>query len=107
MFYSNGIRSIALGICAASVLSASAVTTASAEGYIANHDAYVISVESWDSLNNRKWPAYYSQQVGEIPHDGQFVWVQRCIYKEYASDWCKVNYDGQWGWVNSRYLVQH
>ena len=80
-----------------------------AEGYLANYDAYVISVEPWDSLNVRKWPAYYSQKVGEIPHNGQFVWVQRCVVQPHgsSSDWCKINYGGQWGWVNKRFLAAH
>ncbi|MDJ0614996.1 MAG: SH3 domain-containing protein [Rhizobiaceae bacterium] len=84
-------------------------SAAKAEGYLANYDAYVTSVEPWDHLNVRKWPAYYSQKVDEIPHDGQFVWVQRCIIQPHgsSSDWCKVSYDGQWGWVNKRFLAVH
>ena len=86
-----------------------ASTGAQAEGYIANYEAYVVSVEPWDALNIRKWPAYYSQKVGEIPHDGQYVWVQRCIIQPHgsSSDWCKVNYGGDWGWVNKSFLVEH
>lgn len=98
---------IALLIAIASFATASTTTASKAEGYLANHEAYVISVAPWDSLNIRMWPAYYSQKIGEIPHDGQDVWVQRCVVQPHnsSSDWCKINYDGQWGWVSKRYLA--
>ena len=98
-------------IAAATTLAAMSLTTAAskAEGYIANYSAYVISVAPWDELNIRAWPAYYSQKVSEIPHDGQFVWVQRCVVKPNgsSSDWCKVNHNGNWGWVNKKFLAAH
>lgn len=107
MLNSTRLKSSLLALVSASLMTAAIVAPASASGYIANYDAYVISVEDWDTLNMRKWPASYSQKVSEIPHDGQWIRVQRCIDKEYGSDWCKVKYDGNWGWVNSRYLSQH
>ena len=86
-----------------------AIPHANAEGYLANYEAYVISVEPWDSLNIRKWPAYYSQKIGEVPHDGQYIWVQRCIIQPNgsSSDWCKINFEGTWGWVNKSFLIAH
>lgn len=105
----NRSSSVKLALAAAvSVFAATAMTTvpANAEGYLANYEAHVISVAPWDALNMRKWPAYYSQKVSEIPHDGQHVWVQRCVVQPHgsSSDWCKVNYEGSWGWVNKRFL---
>ena len=90
-----------LAVCVFSTL------PAQAKGYLANYEAYVISVEPWDALNMRKWPAAYSQKIDEIPHDGQNIWVQRCIVQPNGStsDWCKVNYEGKWGWVSKKFLA--
>ena len=105
------IRSTSVKIATATLALFSAATLiaqpANAEGYLANYEAYVISVEPWDALNMRKWPAAYSQKVSQIPHDGQSIWVQRCIVQPHgsSSDWCKVRYEGQWGWVNKRYIA--
>ncbi len=107
MLNSVRLKASLIALASASVMMVTPIASANAAGYIANYDAYVIAVEPWDSLNMRKWPASYSQKVAEIPHNGQWIWVQRCVIKEYGSDWCKVSYDGSWGWVNSRYLVQH
>ncbi len=98
-----------LGAALLTAMTFSQVSSANAEGYIANYEAYVISVEPRDDLNMRKWPAYYSKKVAEIPHNGQYIWVQRCVIQPNgsSSDWCKVIYDGQWGWVNKSYLAAH
>ena len=109
MSKSSSVKPALLIAIATFVAASSSTVPAKAEGYIANYDAYVISVQPWDALNVRMWPAYYSQKVGEIPHDGQNVWVQRCIVRPNgsSSDWCKINYQGNWGWVNKRYLASH
>lgn len=80
----------------------SIANTANAEGYHVDRVAYV-RVASWDHLNVRKWPASYSQKVGELSANSS-IWVQRCIVKPYSSDWCKVSNGHMGGWVNSRYL---
>lgn len=74
-----------------------------AEGYHVGAPARVTGVQSWDSLNVRRWPAAYSQKVGELaPRDR--VWVIRCNVIANSSDWCLVRQRGLEGWVNSRYL---
>jgi len=92
---------LAASIMVASVFSA---VSAKAEGYFIEQNAYIVGVATWDVLNVRAWPASYSKKVSYIPHHGTNVWVQRCIVKHGASDWCKVKYKGQWGWVNKSYL---
>lgn len=86
-----------------------APATARAEGYFVDAHAYVVAVAPWDVLNMRRWPAWYSQKVGYIPHHGHGVYVERCIVRPHgaSSDWCKVRYKSRWGWVNSRYLAWH
>ena len=81
-----------------------AVTPAHAEGYSVDTKAQVTSVEWWDHLNVRLWPAHYSQKTGELAPNS-WVWVERCIVKEGASDWCKIEVGEQSGWVNSSYLT--
>ena len=80
-----------------------AVSPAMAAGYKVDAQAQVTGVKHWDTLNIRKWPAPYSQKVGELEnHD--YVWVERCRIFPGASDWCLVEQGDQYGWVNARYL---
>lgn len=81
-----------------------AITPASAAGYQVDQKAQVTGVAFWDQLNIRKWPAWYSQKVGALKSNN-WVWVERCIEIENATDWCKVEVGEQQGWVNSRYLA--
>jgi len=81
-----------------------AVQPAMAAGYDVAAEAEVTGVKHWDKLNVRKWPASYSQKTGVLDPDA-IVWVERCIVAEYGSDWCLVDGEGQYGWVNSRYLA--
>lgn len=87
------------------ILSAAAfaVTPALAEGYDVDLKGQVTGVEWWDDLNVRQWPAWYSQKVGQL-EPGAYVWIERCITVEDSSDWCKVERNTTYGWVNSRYL---
>lgn len=103
MFKSISVKNT---ILAASLAATSIFTAlpAQAEGYFIEKRAYIVGVATWDVLNMRAWPASYSQKISHIPHHGSNVWVQRCIVKHGASDWCKVKYKGQWGWVNKSYL---
>ena len=78
-----------------------------ADGYYVNRSAYVIGVSNRDVLYVRAWPASYSRRVGAIGPHTDNVYVQRCKRMERGSDWCKINYRGMWGWVNSRFLAYH
>lgn len=80
-----------------------AVQPALAAGYGVRAEAEVTGVQHWDVLNVRKWPAPYSKKIGELEPDA-VVWVERCIVADIGSDWCLVAGEGQYGWVNSRYL---
>lgn len=80
-----------------------AVQPAMAAGYGVDAEAEVTGVAHWDSLNVRKWPAPYSRKVGEL-EPGAVVYVERCIVKP-ASDWCLIEGEGEYGWVNARYLT--
>ncbi len=80
-----------------------AVSPALAAGYHVDAQAQVTGIDDWDVLNVRKWPASYSQKVGEFEnHD--YVWVIRCRTFESSSDWCLVERGDDYGWVNSSYL---
>ena len=79
------------------------ITPAAAEGYDVGLAGQVVNVQSWDHLNVRKWPAYYSQKIGAFA-PGTYIYIERCIVKVNAADWCKVGRDNTYGWVNSRYL---
>lgn len=81
-----------------------AAQPATAAGYNVDQLAKVTGVAQWDELNVRKWPASYSQKVGEF-EPGTHVWVERCIEAKSGSDWCLVDAQDTRGWVNSRYLT--
>lgn len=81
-----------------------AITPALAEGYDIDRKGQVVDVAGWDVLNVRLWPAHYSQQVSAL-EPGAYVWIERCITVENSSDWCKVERDTTYGWVNSRFLT--
>ncbi|UJQ95775.1 SH3 domain-containing protein [Mariluticola halotolerans] len=83
-----------------------AITPASAAGYNVDQKAQVTGVAWWDQLNIRKWPAAYSKKTGALKPK-TWVWVERCVKVENASDWCKVERNHQQGWVNARYLTLH
>jgi hypothetical protein len=74
-----------------------------AGGYYVDAQAQVTDVEDWDVLNIRKWPASYSQKVGELDND-DYVWVIRCRTFPSTSDWCLIERGDDYGWVNARYL---
>ena len=82
-----------------------AVQPAMAAGYDVHAPARVTGVAHWDHLNVRKWPASYSQKVGQLdPQDS--VWIERCIVApQGGADWCLVENQWQSGWVNARYLT--
>ncbi|SFV36019.1 SH3 domain-containing protein [Devosia crocina] len=81
-----------------------AVQPAIAAGYHVDQLARVSNVARWDTLNVRKWPASYSQKVGEF-RSGTPVWVERCIEVAGGADWCLVERQDTRGWVNSRFLT--
>ncbi len=81
-----------------------AVQPAIAAGYHVESPAHVVGVKHWDVLNVRKWPASYSQKVGEFKPQTS-VWVERCIVSpQGGSDWCLVEQADTKGWVNARFL---
>jgi SH3-like domain-containing protein len=81
-----------------------AVQPALAAGYDVESPAHVVGVKSWDTLNVRKWPASYSQKVGEFEPKSS-VWVERCIVSpQGGSDWCLVEQQDTKGWVNAKFL---
>ena len=83
-----------------------AVSPAVAAGYVVDQKAQVSNLAWWDHLNVRKWPAWYSKKVGTL-QPSSWVWVERCVTVEQASDWCKIEVGPHQGWVNSSYLVVH
>ena len=97
---------IAASVAGLVILGAAAftITPAMAAGYDVGRAGQVVNVASWDVLNVRKWPAAYSQKIGAFAN-GTYVYIERCIVKQYGSDWCKVGRDNTYGWVNSRYLA--
>ena len=94
------------GAAAAIAVALGFASPAIADGYPVDRYAFVQGVDIHDRLNMRRWPAVFSRKVGAIPHHGDGFYVQRCVVRPNGSrsDWCKVHYAGQWGWVNKRYL---
>ena len=55
-------------------------------------------------LNLRAWPSTQSDIVTEIANDAR-VSVSRCDIEDHNGTWCKVQFEGQDGWVAARYLA--
>lgn len=94
-------------LCGLVIVSAAgfAVRPAMAAGYTVDTTAKVTGVAEWDHLNIRKWPAAFSQKVGQFRPE-VYVWVDRCVVApEGGSDWCLVERGPQKGWVNASYLT--
>ena len=81
-----------------------AIQPALASGYQVESVARVTGVANWDVLNVRLWPASYSQKVGELDAEST-VWIDRCIDKDGASDWCLIEQGDQQRWVNAKFLT--
>ncbi len=103
MYTINRTPAFCLTLAMAVTLLAGSMIPASAKGYQVGRTAHIVGVASWDHLNIRKWPAPYSAKVGSAAPYAE-VWVERCIIKPRATDWCKISWMHQTGWVNSRYL---
>ncbi|MEM7696540.1 MAG: SH3 domain-containing protein [Pseudomonadota bacterium] len=101
------VRSKVIAAIIVAVASLTAVAPASAQGYYVDSYAYVVGVDQYDVLNIRRWPAPHSQKIGAIPPYGEDIYVQRCNVRPNGqrSDWCKINYNGTWGWVSKRFIV--
>ena len=99
---SSRMATLALAVAAFAV-----AAPALAAGYHVDRYAHVVGVDIHDHLNMRRWPAPYSERVGAIPHYGDGFYVQRCVVRPNgsSSDWCKVHFDGRWGWVSKRFLA--
>lgn len=100
-------KNLIVAACAGIIILAAAafaITPALAAGYDIDRQGQVVGVEAWDQLNVRLWPASYSRQISAL-EPGAFVWIERCITVANSSDWCKVERNTTYGWVNSRYLT--
>lgn len=60
----------------------------------------VVNVSSNDALNLRAGPDSNSDVIGSIPHNGQTV----VATGNKQGNWIEVNWAGQTGWVNQRFL---
>ena len=81
-----------------------AVQPAFAAGYPVETPAQVTGIKHWDVLNVRRWPASYSQKIGEIEPKTS-VWVERCIVSpQGGSDWCLIEQRDTRGCVNAKFL---
>lgn len=97
---------VLIGGLVAMMLSGIFAPPAVARGYDVETVAQVTGVAEWDRLNVRRWPAHYSERIGQVA-PRTWVWVERCIEVDRSSDWCLVERAGTRGWVNSRFLTLH
>lgn len=64
----------------------------------------VTGVKQGDSLNMRAWPNPNSRTLVALPHNSKWVASSGTPKKYGNSDWLKVHWNGDTGWVNSKYL---
>ncbi len=64
----------------------------------------VTNVKQGDSLNMRAWPSTKSRVVVALPHNAKWVASNRNPVKKGASNWQQIIWNGESGWVNTKYL---
>lgn len=64
-----------------------------------------VSASDPEGLNLRTGPRKGYGRLGSIPYNGVNLIAHMCERNPSGSPWCLVTYDGQSGWVNSRYLT--
>lgn len=64
----------------------------------------VTGVKQGDSLNMRAWPNPKSRTLVALPHNSKWVASSGKPKKYGKSNWLKVHWNGDTGWVNSKYL---
>jgi uncharacterized protein YraI len=52
----------------------------------------------------RQWPTEQAEAVGSLPHNAT-VWIERCVEIPSTTDWCKIYWGPEIGWVNARHLL--
>lgn len=84
----------------------------------------VTDVKKSDILNVRTQPDYRSEQLFEVPYNGQCLKNLGCVggltFDEFTTltdeeqaqiiklrpRWCEIEYEGSAGWVSARYLTE-
>ena len=86
-------------------LSAGAMQTAIADTSDSNQSYDIVNVANWDALNIRSGAGTEYRVINEIPANSTGIKVISDEFDVNGSTWVKINWDGQKGWVNKRYLT--
>lgn len=84
-------------------LSTGAMQTAVA--YNSNENYKIVNVANWDALNVRSGAGTEYRVINEIPANSNGIKVTNSEKSINGSTWVKINWNGQKGWVNKRYLT--
>ncbi len=64
----------------------------------------VTKVKQGASLNMRAWPSVKSRVLVALPHNAKWVASSRHPIKKGSSSWQQIHWNGETGWVNTKYL---
>jgi hypothetical protein len=81
-----------------------AVSPASAAGYEVYRPGDVVDLDEFATLSVHREPTPESSAVGELPSFAT-VWIERCREIPGSSDWCKIYWGPEIGWVDARHLL--
>lgn len=93
-------------LCGMVLISAAifAVSPATAAGYDVYRPADVTELHADAALSVHQWPTAKSLAVGALPASAT-VWIERCVEIPDSSDWCKIYWGPEIGWVDARHLL--
>ncbi len=80
-------------------------TLATSSISVAASGMQVTGVEVYDALNLRSGPGISESIIGNIPPNGKQIELTGQQIQLRSSGWVEVTWNGQVGWVNSRYLT--
>lgn len=75
-----------------------------ARGYSIDTIAQITGISRMDAIEVREAPAMGAPEIGSV-EGNTWVWVERCVSLQTASDWCLVERADLRGWVDARYLT--
>ena len=81
-----------------------AVSPANASGYEVYRPADIVDLAEPEALNVHQWPTIESAATGALPAYAT-VWIERCVEIPGSTDWCKIYWGPQIGWVDARHLL--
>lgn len=81
-----------------------AVSPANAAGYEVYRPGDVVNPAGFDIVSVHENPTTDSASIGALPFFAT-VWIERCEEIPGSTDWCKIHWGPEIGWIDARHLL--